>query len=117
MGSIIGLLVARGMSERVARVISYAGLALLLLGAFAGLVAAYNHHVIAVNNQKIEHRAAPATNRAAAERSADTIAEIKHAEELHNAIHSVPDAPPSGPSHALACKRLHDLGRDPAACR
>lgn len=117
MGTIIGALMARGLSEKVARLIAYVGGALLLLGAFAGLVAAYNHHIIGQHEAKIEKRAAPATNQAASERAVDTITNAKNEEEAHNAIHSVPDAAPAGPSHALACKRLHDHGRNPSACR
>jgi disulfide bond formation protein DsbB len=73
MGTIIGLLTARGLSETAARLIAYVGGALLLLGAFAGLVAAYNHHIIGQHEAKIEKRAAPATNQAATERAHDTI--------------------------------------------
>jgi hypothetical protein len=117
MGTIIGLLTARGLSETAARLIAYVGGALLLLGAFAGLVAAYNHHIIGQHEAKIEKRAAPATNQAATERAHDTITNANNEEEAHNAVHSVPDAAPAGPSHALACARLKRQGRLPPACR
>lgn len=117
MGSLIGLLMARGLSERAARVVSYVGLVLLLLGASAGLLAAYNHHVISSHEQKLEHKAAKATDQAASERAHDAIANAKNEQEMHDAIHAVPDAAPAGPSHALACQRLRKLGRDPPACR
>jgi hypothetical protein len=117
MGAIIGLLVERGLNEKVARAIAYAGLALLILGALWGGKCAYDRSVIAHHEATIARKAAKATDQAATERAADTIANAKHQQELHDAIHSVPDAPPAGPSHALACKRLHDLGRDPPACR
>jgi hypothetical protein len=89
----------------------------LLLIAILAAVKIHDHRVIAAHEQKLERRAAPATDRAANERANNAIANAKHEEELHNAVHSVPDATPAGPSHALACKRLHDLGRDPPACR
>jgi type II secretory pathway component PulJ len=117
MGTIIGALMARGLSEKVARLVAYLGGALLLLGAFAGLVAAYNHHVIGQHEAKIIARAKPATDQAANERAVDTITNAKNEEEAHNAIHSVPDAAPAAPSHQLACQRLRKLGRNPAACR
>lgn len=117
MGTVIGLLIARGWSERAARVISFAGLALLLLGASAGLLMAYNRHIIGQHEQRVAKRAAPATDQAANERANDAIANAKHEQETHDAIHAVPDTAPAGPSHALACKRLRDLGRNPPACR
>jgi ABC-type nickel/cobalt efflux system permease component RcnA len=117
MGTIIGALVAKGLSEKVARAIAYAGLALVIILAMWGGKRAYDRSVIAHHEATIARKAAKATDQAATERAADTIANAKHQQELHDAIHSVPDAPPAGPSHALACKRLHDLGRDPPACR
>jgi hypothetical protein len=122
MGSAIGFLVGKQIfgktiTEGVARWIVTAALFLVILCACAGLIAAYNHHVIAANNQKVERRAAPATDKAAAERADDAIANAKAEQEMHDVIHSVPDAAPAGPSHALACKRLRDLGRNPPACR
>jgi hypothetical protein len=94
----------------------YALAALVLVGAFLGLKSCYDSGVVDKHEQKIEQRAKPATDQAAAERSKDAITQAKNEEEMHNAIHSVPDAAPAGPSHALACKRLRDHGRHPAAC-
>jgi pyruvoyl-dependent arginine decarboxylase (PvlArgDC) len=117
MGTLIGLLTARGMSERLARMISTAALVLLVLGACTGLMVAYNHHVIAADRAKTVQRAAPATDAAAAERAADTIATAQHEQELHDVIAAAPDQPIAPTSRALGCKRLHDVGRDPPACR
>ena len=117
MGSAIAFLVARGIPEKWARVILTAGLFLIVLGVCAVLVAAYNAHVIGRYRQKVEHRAAPATNDAARERAHDTIATTKHEQELHDAIAAQPDQPIAPTSRALACKRLRDAGRNPPACR
>lgn len=117
MGSLIGLLIARGWSERAARVISYAGLVLLLLGASAGLVAAYNHRVIGRYQQKQEQRARPATDKAADERANDATANAKHEQEMHDVIAAQPDQPIAPTSRALACERLRRAGRHPPACR
>jgi threonine dehydrogenase-like Zn-dependent dehydrogenase len=92
-----------------------AGVVFLLLAIFAA-VKIHDHRVIAAHEAKLEHRAKPATDQAATERANDTIAQAKNEEEAHNAVHSVPDAAPAGPSHALACKRLRDHGRHPASC-
>lgn len=117
MGSLIGLLMARGVSEKLARVVSYASLVLLLLGATAGLVAAYNHRIIGRYQQKQEARARPATDKAANERASDTIANAKHEQEMHDVIADEPDQPIAPTSRALSCERLRRAGRHPAACR
>lgn len=117
MGAIIAALMARGLSEKLARVISYAGLALLFLGASAGLLTAYNHHVIGVHERKIIARAAPATEQAAQERASDTIKQSTDEQEAHHDIARQSDQPIAPTSRALACKQLHDAGRNPAACR
>lgn len=89
---------------------------ILLVVGFGVAKCTYDSHVIKNNQTKIEQRAKPATDRAASERASDAIAGAKQEEEAHNVIHSVPDAVPAGPSHALACKRLRDHGRHPTAC-
>jgi cytochrome c-type biogenesis protein CcmH/NrfG len=117
MGTIIGLLTARGMSERMARVISYAALILLLLAACTGLVLAYNHHIIGAHETAVARSAAPATDAAANQRATDTIAQAKNEQEAHDVIAAQPDQPIAPTSHALSCKRLRDAGRNPPACR
>jgi hypothetical protein len=122
MGSIIGLMVGRQLfgrtiTEPVARFIAIAMLFLTLLGGCAGLVSCLKHKGATDYVQKVEHRAAPATTKAADERVKDAVTNAKNEEELHNAVHSVQDAAPAGPSHALACKRLSNVGKHPASCR
>jgi ABC-type nickel/cobalt efflux system permease component RcnA len=106
------------IGEKWAKPLAYALLiisaALLLWGAKA----LYDRSVVNHHEQQVEQRAKPATDQAATERANDAIANAKHEEDLHNAVHSVPDAAPAGPSHALACKRLSNAGkRLPASCR
>lgn len=91
------------------------GVLLLLIAIFVA-VKIHDHNVVKGHEQKLEQRAKPATDRAANERANDTIKNAKSEEEAHNAIHSVPDAAPAGPSHQLACKRLRDHGRRPPSC-
>lgn len=71
MGTLIGLLAAQGLSERVARLIAYAGLVLLLLGTFAGLKVAYDRHIIGVSNAK------QAASNTKADRKADEHAVVR----------------------------------------
>jgi hypothetical protein len=122
MGTAIGWLVGKKIfgatiGEKGARAIAYLGLIIALAGLIGGVVAWIRSDAVSDHQAKVERRAAPATDTAASERANDASANAKKDEERHDAIHSVPDAPPGGPSHALACKRLHDLGRDPPACR
>lgn len=118
MGTLIAAIVNRtGWPEAAARAVAYGLLALIVLAALWGGKCVYDRHVVSDHQAAVEQRAAPATDQAATERANDAIAIAKQEEEAHNVIHSVPDAAPAGPSHALACKRLHDLGRDPPACR
>lgn len=122
MGSIIGWLVGktifgRTIGEPLARFIATAALVLTIASACTGLVLAYNHHVIAAHDAKQVKKSIPAINQAAAERSADAIANSKHEQEAHDAIAAQPDQPISPTSRALACKRLRDAGRAPPACR
>lgn len=90
MGTLIGLLVARGWSERVARAICYAGLALLLLGAFAGLVAAYNAHIIgkhdAKQNAAVANAVIGADRSAAQQKQARDAAQANSDASIANAV-------------------------------
>jgi hypothetical protein len=101
---------------KFAKPVVFAILGLLLVAALWGGKCAYDKSIIEKHDAKIIERAKPATDKAADERAKDTIAQAKNEEEAHNAVHSVPDAAPAGPSHALACQRLRKLGRHPASC-
>lgn len=117
MLTLIEFVTGLGVPAKLAKpVIFGVGILLLLLAIFA-MVKIHDHRVIQNHEAQIQKRAAPATNQAATERANDTISIAKHEEEAHNAVHSVPDAAPAAPSHALACKRLRDHGRNPPACR
>jgi hypothetical protein len=117
MGTIIGWLVMRGLSPGVARGIAYVLGTLAALAVLGGLIAAYNAHVIHGYEQKQTVRAAPATDRAATERAHDAEVVTQTEKENNDAIHSVPDQVPTGPSHALACKRLRDHHISSPACQ
>jgi hypothetical protein len=116
MLSLIEFAMNLGVPARFAKAAVFAVLGLLLVAALWGGKCAYDKSVIKDHEAKIVERAKPATDKAADERARDTIAQAKNEEDAHNAVHSVPDAVPAGPSHALACQRLHKLGRHPASC-
>jgi hypothetical protein len=95
----------------------YAFYIIVAVGGFFGLKALYDSSVINKHEQKIERRAAPATNRAADQRANDTITNTKNEEEMHNVIAAQPDQPIAPTSHARACLQLRRAGRSSAACR
>jgi hypothetical protein len=122
MGTIIAGLIGRKifghvLGEKGARGIAYAGLVLVLLAFAAGIVAWLRSDAVSDHQVKVEQRAKPATDKAASERAADIIRNDKVSQERHNVIEAQPDQPIAPTSHALACKRLRDAGRDPPACR
>lgn len=110
-------LVPSFIPEKFRKAAVFVTLALMLLAALGTAKCAYDRSIIKDHEAEIQQRAKPATDKAAEQRAKDAIAQAKNEEEAHDAIHSVPDAAPAGPSHALACQRLRKLGRNPASCR
>ena len=100
-----------------ARMLIYAFLIILLIVGLGIAKCSYDKSVVDKHEAQLQQQAKKATDQAATERAADTVTNSKNEEEAHNAIHSVPDAPSSAPSHALACKRLSNVGKHPASCR
>lgn len=117
MGSLIGLLVARGLSERAARALAYVGLLLLILSMIGGGVALVRHDAVSDYQTKIEKKAAKAVDQAASERANDAIANAKSEQEMHDVIQAQPDQPIAPTTRALSCERLRRAGRTPPACR
>lgn len=117
MGSIIGWLIAKGIAPRFARPLAIAGLVIILLAAMGTALCSIRKDAVDDHEAKVQARARPATDKAAAERGRDTIATSKHEQELHDVIAAQPDQPISPTSRALSCKRLRDAGRNPPACR
>lgn len=88
-----------------------------LVAAFFIWLALHDHAVVARHEAKVEAAAAPAREKAAAERVRDAAINTKNEEDLHHAIDTAPAGAISPAAHALACERLRKLGRVPAACR
>jgi 3-hydroxyacyl-CoA dehydrogenase len=117
MNFLVGLALQLGIPQRFAKfAVIGAGVVLLLLAIFAA-VKIHDHRVVAQHEAKIEQRAKPATDQAAAERSKDAITQAKNEEEMHNAIASQPDQPIAPTSHARACLQLRRAGKHPASCQ
>lgn len=114
---LISLVTGLGVPSRFAKPVLAIMGAILLIAALWGLKALYDHSVIDKHEQKLERRAAPATEKASNERAADTIRTTKDDQERHDVIAAQPDQPIAPTSHALACKRLRDAGKHPPACR
>ena len=77
----------------------------------------YDRSVIRDHEQKREIKAGKAREAAADTRVKDAIRNADNERELHEAIQSAPGGQLSPAAHALACKRLSNLGRVPPACR
>jgi hypothetical protein len=114
---LVARLVALGCPPALAKPLLAIIAALALFGALWGLKSLYDHSVIDKHEAKLERRAAPATDKAASERAADTIRNDKHEEDLHDVIAAQPDQPIAPTSRALACQRLRNAGKHPPACR
>ena len=122
MGSIIGMLIGKQIfgqviGERGARAIAYAGLALVILAMLGAAICSIRKDAVEDHQVKVEARARPATDQAAKERAKDAIEQAKDEQEAQDAIAAQPDTPIAPTSRALACQRLRDAGRNPAACR
>jgi hypothetical protein len=93
------------------------GLIAALVTGFLGWLVLHDRAVIDRHEAKIEAAAAPARDQAAQERVADAIANTQSEKDLHHAIDSAPASAGLSPAaHALACERLRQRGRVPAAC-
>lgn len=121
MGTAIGWLAAKSLfgkpiGEGPARWILTAALFLAILGVAAGTIAALKQKGATDYVQKVEKRAAPATNKASDERARDAITNAKAEQEMHDVIAAQPDQPIAPTSHARGCEQLRRAGRHPASC-
>lgn len=110
-------LIGAGVSKKLATPLVYLGLIAAGVGTFFVAKAIYDHAVIQKHEQKIEHRARPATDQAANERARDQIQNSKDEQEMHDVIAAQPDQPITPTSRAHACEQLRRAGRHSAACR
>lgn len=122
MGALIGLLVGKSIfghviGPKLARFLAYAGLFLTIAGMIGGVVLWIRSDAVSDHQAKLEHRAAPAIDKAADERAKDTIHQSQNEKEAHDAIQAQPDQPISPTSRALACRRLSNAGKHPPSCR
>lgn len=121
MGALIGLLVGKSIfghviGEKLARFLAYAGLFIAVAGMIGGVVLWIRSDAVSDHQAKLEHRAAPATDKAADERAKDTIKQSANEKEAHDAIQAQPDQPIAPTSRALSCKRLRDHNINSPAC-
>lgn len=110
--------VPQRLAAPVAKVALIIAAAALLIGGF--LLWDHFDDKAAVREHEVERelKAADARETAAAERVADTIANAKSEQEMHDAIDYAPKGGELSPAaNALACERLRRIGRIPPACR
>src|SRR4051812_9481303 len=99
MPALIALALKLGIAPRFAKGAVIAAFVVIAVMALGVTKCAYDRSVIEKHDAKIIERAQPATDKAAEERARDTITQAKNEQEAHDAVHSVPDAAPAGPSH------------------
>lgn len=117
MGSVIGFLIAKGLSERMARIAAYAGLILVIASAFTLAIHLIRKDAVSDHQTKVEQRARPANDKAANERAKDAIDNAKSEQEMKDAIQAQPDQPIAPTTRSLSCERLRRRGNPPAECR
>jgi hypothetical protein len=98
MGTIIAALVGRQVfgqviTPRGARIIGEGLLVLLILGLLGGVYACVRKDAVDDHEKKLEHRAAPATQKAEVQRQVDAERREERTKEMGNVIASVPDQP------------------------
>ncbi len=116
MESIIGFLITKGLSPKLARIVAIGGLFVLILSVMAGAKCAYDRNLIRKHDDaqeiKLQRKIAPANDKAAEARATDTIAIAETERKANEAIQSAPETAPSPASTALGCDRLRRAGKD-----
>jgi len=115
---LIRIVASVGIPERFRRIAGYIGLVVAVIALLWLGKALYDRSVIAEHDADIAAATIEARDVAASQRATDTIANAEQERQRNEAIQNAPTGtPPSGPARALACERLRQLGRVPAACR
>lgn len=95
--------------------------ATLILSVTALLWAAqilYDRSIVREHEQKRAAKSIEAREKASEERAADTLRDAANEKGRNDAINAAPTGGALSPAElSLNCRRLHDLGREPAACR
>lgn len=104
------------VGQKAAKPVAIGSFVALLVALLSLGKCAYDASVVDAYKAKVEVKAAPAREKAAERRAADTITNTQNEKDLHNAVNSAPGGALSPAAHALACERLRKAGRTPAAC-
>lgn len=124
MGSIIGWLVAKGLSEKVARLVAMAGLFLTVLALIGGTKCAYDASVIRKHEAKAELKQAKrervADQNLEQQKRLDEADKQQRQKEIDDATQGIPDQAPSARQRARACVELRrqakERGQPQPAC-
>jgi anti-sigma factor ChrR (cupin superfamily) len=124
IGWFVGALVRGGLSQRVARGVAHAAVAIVLatvLGLCVALaVKKHDRGVIAGERARQDAAASSAREISAGERAADAIVQTRQEEKAHAIVDQArDDGPPSAAAVALGCERLRRAGWKelPEPCR
>lgn len=124
MGSIIAWLIAKGVSQKLARPLAYGGLILILLAAFSVAKCSYDRSVIekhgAREEAKQSKRERKADDNLNQQKRQDEQAAEERKREIDDATSNLPDQAPSARQRSRACIELQRqakaAGRNPPAC-
>lgn len=117
IGAFLPGLFGKQVSQKVAKVLGFIALGLLLIAVLSLGKCAYDASIIEKHEQTREIKAGEAREDAADQRIDDAINNAKSEEELQNVIEAAPGGELSPAARALSCERLRRIGRIPAACR
>jgi len=117
IGAFLPGLFGKQVSEKVAKVLGFIALGLLLIAVLSLGKCAYDASVIEQHETEREVKAGAAREDAADQRVDDAINNAKSEEELQNVIEAAPGGELSPAARALSCERLRRIGRIPPACR
>ncbi|RSV41544.1 hypothetical protein CA234_09770 [Sphingomonas sp. ABOLE] len=91
------------VGERLAKPVFFGGLVLLILAGFGLWLKLHDRRVVENHSARQEAAARPADAKAAADRVVITQTIANDAEEAHNAVDKLPDAPLTDRQRARAC--------------
>lgn len=115
MGAIIGFLVTKGLSPKVARIVAIGGLVVLLLVAMAGAKCAYDRSVIKAHDAKREAAVAKADRKAdakaAEQRRVDDARTTTESQEIKETINEARSEGRDPRAAYYACVRLQQAAR------
>ncbi len=120
MGNLIGWIITKGIPAKYARFVAFAGLALILLAAMAGLKCSYDRNLIHTHDSKREATIAKADRKAdataAEQRRVDDARAVTETQEIKEAVNEAgPDAAAKRAAYYECLRKIQQARRDKLA--